>query len=40
VLIYGPDEREAREVTVRNMESGEQVRVPLAEVAAYLHSLS
>jgi hypothetical protein len=37
VLIYGPDEREAR---VRNMELGEQVRVPLAEVAAYLHSLS
>ncbi|MGH3870481.1 MAG: histidine--tRNA ligase [Pseudonocardiaceae bacterium] len=36
VLIYGPDEQQAREVTVRDMESGEQTRVPLAEVGAYL----
>jgi histidyl-tRNA synthetase len=39
VLIYGPDEQKAGEVTVREMESGEQTRVPLAEVGAYLHSL-
>ena len=38
VLIYGPDEQKTREVTVRDMESGEQTRVPLTEVAAYLHN--
>ncbi len=38
VLIYGPDEQKVREVTVRNMESGEQTRVPIAEAGAYLHS--
>ncbi|MGH3902102.1 MAG: histidine--tRNA ligase [Pseudonocardiaceae bacterium] len=37
VLIYGPDEQQTREVTVRDMESGEQTRVPIAEVGAYLH---
>jgi histidyl-tRNA synthetase len=40
VLIYGPDEQAAREVTVRDMESGEQTRIPLTEVAAYLHHRS
>jgi histidyl-tRNA synthetase len=40
VLIYGPDEQQTREVTVRDMESGEQTRVPLAEVGAYLHKRS
>jgi histidyl-tRNA synthetase len=38
VLLYGPDEQQAREVTVRDMESGEQTRVPIADVAAYLHN--
>ncbi|MFY9806249.1 MAG: histidine--tRNA ligase [Pseudonocardiaceae bacterium] len=38
VLIYGPDEQKDREVTVRDMESGEQARVPFAEVPAYLHA--
>jgi len=36
VLIYGPDEQKTREVTVRDMETGEQTRVPLTEVGAYL----
>ncbi|MGH3755410.1 MAG: histidine--tRNA ligase [Pseudonocardiaceae bacterium] len=40
VLIYGPDEQHAREVTVRDMESGEQTRVPITEVAAYLPNRS
>ncbi|GAA4669100.1 hypothetical protein GCM10023347_23350 [Streptomyces chumphonensis] len=35
-MLYGPDERTAGEVTVRNMHSGEQARVPLAEAASYL----
>ncbi|MGH4008544.1 MAG: histidine--tRNA ligase [Pseudonocardiaceae bacterium] len=38
VLIYGPDEQQAREVTVRDMESGEQTRVPISEFGAYLHN--
>ncbi|MGH3885771.1 MAG: histidine--tRNA ligase [Pseudonocardiaceae bacterium] len=38
VLIYGPDEQQAREITVRDMQSGEQTRVPIAEVGAYLHN--
>jgi histidyl-tRNA synthetase len=38
VLIYGPDEQADREVTVRDMASGEQTRVPIAEVAASLHN--
>ncbi|SFP09182.1 histidyl-tRNA synthetase [Amycolatopsis arida] len=36
VLLYGPDEQEAGEVTVRDMASGEQTRVALAEVPAHL----
>ncbi len=36
VLIYGPDEQQAREITVRDMESGEQIRVPMAQAVAYL----
>jgi histidyl-tRNA synthetase len=36
VLIYGPNEQEVRDVTVRDMDSGEQTRVPLAEIGAYL----
>ena len=39
MLIYGSDEQKVREVTVRNMESGEQARVPVAEVGVYLHNL-
>ncbi|MCX2968609.1 MULTISPECIES: histidine--tRNA ligase [Streptomyces] len=35
-VLYGPDERTAGEVTVRNMHSGEQTRVPLAEATSYL----
>lgn len=35
-LIYGPDEQQAHAVTVRDMSSGEQTRVPLPEVAAYV----
>jgi histidyl-tRNA synthetase len=38
VLIYGPEEQKVGEVTVRDMESGEQTRVPLGKVAAYLRS--
>jgi histidyl-tRNA synthetase len=38
-LIYGPDEQKVREITVRDMESGEQIRIPIAEVATYLHNL-
>ena len=40
VLMYGPDEQQAGEVTVRDMQSGEQTRVPIAEVGAYLHNRS
>lgn len=38
VLIYGIDERAAGEITVRDMESGEQTRVPFTEAAAHLHT--
>jgi histidyl-tRNA synthetase len=38
VLIYGPAEQKSGEVTFRDMKSGEQTRVPLGEVAAYLRS--
>ncbi len=38
VLIYGPEEQKAGEVTVRDMESGEQTRVLLAEAAAHLRT--
>ena len=37
VVIYGPEEQ-AREVTVRNMETGDQVRVPLAEAVTHLRA--
>ena len=36
VLIYGPAEQEAGEVTVRDMTSGEQTRVPVDEIPAHL----
>ncbi len=36
VLIYGPDEQATGEVTVRDMDTGEQTRLPLADTAAYL----
>ncbi len=35
-LIYGRDEKAANEVTVRDMSSGDQVRVPVAGIAPYL----
>jgi histidyl-tRNA synthetase len=35
-LIYGPQERDAGAVTVRDMDSGEQSQVPVAELTAYL----
>lgn len=38
VLIYGPEEQQAREVTVRDMDTGEQVRVPFAETVTHLRS--
>jgi histidyl-tRNA synthetase len=40
VLIYGPEEQQAREVTVRDMDSGAQTRVGLAEVAAFVRQHS
>lgn len=36
VLIYGPEEQKTGEVTVRDMASGEQTRVPLSQAAAHL----
>jgi histidyl-tRNA synthetase len=38
VLIYGPEEQAIGEVTVRDMASGEQTRVPLAQAAAHLRN--
>ncbi len=38
VLLCGADEREAGQVTVRDMSSGEQTRVPEAEVGAFLRA--
>jgi histidyl-tRNA synthetase len=38
VVIYGPEEQQAREVTVRNMDTGDQTRVPFAEIVAHLRS--
>lgn len=38
VLIYGPEEQQVGEVTVRDMESGEQTRVLFAEAAAHLRT--
>jgi histidyl-tRNA synthetase len=37
-LIYGEQEHEAGAVTVRDMASGDQVQVPVAEVGTYLAS--
>ncbi|WP_308294756.1 His/Gly/Thr/Pro-type tRNA ligase C-terminal domain-containing protein [Streptomyces sp. JJ66] len=34
-VLYGAEEQAAGEVTVRDMHSGEQVRVPLAEAARH-----
>ncbi len=36
VLIYGHEEQVAGEVTVRDMDSGEQARVPLADTPPYV----
>ncbi len=36
VLLYGPDEQDSETVTVRDMESGEQRQIPIAEVATNL----
>lgn len=35
-LIYGPDEQAAEEVTVRDMDTGEQIRIPIADLGTYL----
>jgi histidyl-tRNA synthetase len=37
-VIYGPDEQAAGEVTVRDMNSGEQTRVPVPDVADHLRA--
>ncbi len=39
-LIYGEQEHQAGNVTVRDMRSGEQTSVPVSEVAAYLAGLA
>ncbi|WP_410661992.1 His/Gly/Thr/Pro-type tRNA ligase C-terminal domain-containing protein [Amycolatopsis sp. lyj-84] len=36
VLLYGPDEQDTKTVTVRDMESGEQSQIQIADVAANL----
>jgi histidyl-tRNA synthetase len=38
VVLYGPEEQAAGEVTVRDMASGEQTRVALADAAAHLRA--
>lgn len=38
-VLYGSDEQDAGEVTVRDMQRGEQVRVPLDEAASRIHSM-
>lgn len=38
VLVYGPEEQAASEITVRDMHSGEQTRVPLDDVVRHLRS--
>ncbi|MEV6823113.1 histidine--tRNA ligase [Nocardiopsis dassonvillei] len=38
-VLYGPEEQESGEVTVRDMESGEQTRAPLGTAASYLQEL-
>lgn len=35
-VLYGPDERAAGEVTLRDMRSGDQTRVPLMEAASHV----
>ena len=40
VLIYGPEEQKVHEVTVRDMKSGEQTRVLLADVTAHLRAVT
>jgi histidyl-tRNA synthetase len=37
-VLYGPAEQEAGEVTVRDMRSGEQTRVPLSEASTYVQA--
>jgi histidyl-tRNA synthetase len=39
-LIYGEQERQAGVVTVRDMRSGEQAEVPIAELSTYLAGLA
>jgi len=36
VVIYGPDEQATNEITVRDMDSGEQTRLPISEAASAL----
>src|SRR5262249_42866361 len=38
VVIYGPDEQATNEITVRDMDSGEQTRLPISEAASTLQS--
>jgi len=38
VVIYGPDEQATSEITVRDMDSGEQTRLPISEAANALQS--
>ncbi|SHJ91587.1 histidyl-tRNA synthetase [Nocardiopsis flavescens] len=38
-VLYGPEEQDAGEVTVRDMESGEQTRTPLGNAASHLREL-
>ncbi|MFC5253423.1 histidine--tRNA ligase [Streptomyces nigrescens] len=37
-VLYGPDEQAAGEVTLRDMQSGDQTRVPLPRAAAHLRN--
>jgi histidyl-tRNA synthetase len=39
VLIHGPDEQAADQVTLRDMESGEQTHVPVADTPTTLRAL-
>jgi histidyl-tRNA synthetase len=39
-LLYGRDEAEAGEVTIRDMDSGEQTRVPAGQLAEFLAGLA
>lgn len=38
-VLYGPEEQAAAEVTVRDMDSGQQTRIPLADAASHLREL-